>query len=97
MNSICERDTRVPMTKDMRGFVGKTVGVSGQSEVQISVHIFSGMLREFRYRPDGMELFSVTAERSAVANAASLLARRFYYVWGSVAVPQKCRLAYMGE
>lgn len=39
----------------------------------------------------------MTSERSAVANVASLLARRFYHVGGSVAVPQKCRLAYIGE
>lgn len=32
-----------------------------------------------------------------MANVASLLARRFYHVGGSVAVPQKCRLAYIGE
>lgn len=86
------------MTKDVdRGIVGKTVGVSWQSEVQTGVHVCSGMLCGFGSGPEGMEVFSVTAERSAVANVASLLARRFYYVWGSVAVPQKCRLAYMGE
>lgn len=85
------------MTKGIRGIVDKTVGMSGQSEVQISFCILSGMLRRFGSLPEGMELFSVSAERSAVASVASLLARRFYYVWGSVAVPQKCRLAYMGE
>ncbi|XP_047678774.1 1-phosphatidylinositol 4,5-bisphosphate phosphodiesterase eta-1 [Tachysurus fulvidraco] len=46
---------------------------------------------------DGMELFLATAERSAMVSVASLLARRFYYVGGSVAVPQKCRLAYLVE
>lgn len=46
---------------------------------------------------NGMGPFFVTSERSAMANVASLLARRFYHVGGSVAVPQKCRLAYIGE
>ncbi|RXN09921.1 1-phosphatidylinositol 4,5-bisphosphate phosphodiesterase eta-1 isoform X5 [Labeo rohita] len=46
---------------------------------------------------DGMGPFFLTSERSAVANVASLLARRFYHVGGSVAVPQKCRLAYIVE
>lgn len=55
------------------------------------------MLRWLGSGPEGMELFSVTAERSAVVSVASLMARRFYYVGGSVAVPQKCRLAYLGE
>lgn len=46
---------------------------------------------------EGMGPFFVTSERSAMANVASLLARRFYHVGGSMAVPQKCRLAYIGE
>ncbi|KAL1256617.1 hypothetical protein QQF64_012162 [Cirrhinus molitorella] len=46
---------------------------------------------------DGMGPFFLTSERSAMANVASLLARRFYHVGGSVAVPQKCRLAYIVE
>ncbi|XP_039540065.1 1-phosphatidylinositol 4,5-bisphosphate phosphodiesterase eta-1 isoform X2 [Pimephales promelas] len=41
--------------------------------------------------------FFMTSERSAVGNVASLLARRLYHVGCSVAVPQKCRLAYIVE
>ncbi|KAK1785367.1 hypothetical protein P4O66_018743, partial [Electrophorus voltai] len=41
------------------------------------------------------ELSSVTAERSTVANMSSLLGHRFYHVGGSMAVVQKCRLAYL--
>ncbi|XP_016095971.1 1-phosphatidylinositol 4,5-bisphosphate phosphodiesterase eta-1 [Sinocyclocheilus grahami] len=46
---------------------------------------------------DGMRPFFLASERSAMVNVASLLARRFYHVGGSVAVPQKCRLAYIVE
>lgn len=77
--------------------MGKTVGVNGRLEVQARVHVCSGMWHGFGSGPEGMELFSVMAERSVVANVASLLARRLYYIGGSVAVPQKCRLAYLGE
>lgn len=65
--------------------------------MQTCVQVCSRMLHGFGSSLEAMELFSVTAERSAVASVASLLARRFYYVGGSVAVPQKCRLAYLGE
>ncbi len=60
----------------------------------------SGMPLSFERSPlcsYGMGPFFLTSERSAMANVPSLLARRFYHVGGSVAVPQKCRLAYIGE
>lgn len=37
------------------------------------------------------------SEKSSVATVATLLAHNVYHVWGSVAIPQKCRIIQTGE